>query len=309
MTGNLTNGKAGVGMNKAGWRRRLADNAPAPLRKAVRMAEHYGRRWVEWNQVATHFYPADVRSAATILRSLVAAPITGLRRLDGFEPPLLLADTTLHMRGIGRFAVRAGTDDIVNILPAREPQGLALLRGTLQPGDTFVDAGANIGLYSIVASTLVGSAGQVIAVEMMPGTAAQLRTNVALNDAANVRVVQIALSDRDGATMTASSNTRKLGQASITPARHGPMRDLSVAVYTQRLDTLLRGVKRVRLMKMDLEGAEALALAGAYGVLDRIDAILFENNTCDPRIARLLEQRGFAIRELDHPDYLAERVD
>ena len=309
MTGNLTNGKAGVGMNKAGWRRRLADNAPAPLRKAVRMAEHYGRRWVEWNQVATQFYPADVRSAATILRSLVAAPITSLRRLDGFEPPLLLADTTLHMRGIGRFAVRAGTDDIVNILPAREPQGLALLRGTLQPGDTFVDAGANIGLYSIVASTLVGSAGQVIAVEMMPGTAAQLRTNVALNDATNVRVVRIALSDRDGATVTASSNTRKLGQASITPARHGSTRDLSVAVYTQRLDTLLRGVKRVRLMKMDLEGAEALALAGAYGVLDRIDAILFENNTCDPRIARLLEQRGFAIRELDHPDYLAERVD
>ncbi len=61
-------------------------------------------------------------------------------------------------------------------------------------------------------------------------------------------------------------------------------------------------------MKMDLEGAEALALAGAYGALDRIDAIVFENNARDPRIARLLGARGFTIRELDHPDYIAERV-
>lgn len=294
-------------MAATNWRRRLAGSTPASLRKAVRMAEHYGRRWTEWNQVALQSYPADARSAATVLGSLVAAPITGLRRLDGFEPPLLLADTMLNVRGVGRFAVRAGTDDIIHVLPAREPHELALLRGTLQPGDTFVDAGANIGFYSIVASRLVGPSGRVIAVEMMPETAARLRLNVSLNDAANVQVVEAALSDRDGGTVTATSNARKLGQASIAPAGTGPVRDLSVSVRTQRLDTLLRDVKRVRLMKMDLEGAEALALAGAYGVLDRVDAILFENNARDPRIARLLAARGFTIRELDHPDYIAER--
>lgn len=296
-------------MAATNWRRRLAGSTPASLRKAVRMAEHYGRRWTEWNQVALQSYPADARSAATVLGSLVAAPITGLRRLDGFEPPLLLADTMLNVRGVGRFAVRAGTDDIIHVLPAREPHELALLRGTLQPGDTFVDAGANIGFYSIVASRLVGPSGRVIAVEMMPETAARLRLNVSLNDAANVQVVEAALSDRDGGTVTATSNARKLGQASIAPAGTGPVRDLSVSVRTQRLDTLLRDVKRVRLMKMDLEGAEALALAGAYGVLDRVDAILFENNARDPRIARLLAARGFTIRELDHPDYIAERSD
>lgn len=294
-------------MAAANWRRRLAGSTPAPLRKAVRMAEHYGRRWTEWNQVALQSYPADARSAVTVLGSLVAAPITGLRRLDGFEPPLLLADTVLHVRGVGRFAVRAGTDDIIHVLPAREPHELALLRELLQLGDTFVDAGANIGFYSIVASGLVGVRGQVIAIEMMPETARQLRANIALNDAANVRVAEIALSDRDGDTVTASTNTRKLGQASIAPASSGPIRNLSISVATQRLDTLLRGVGRVRLMKMDLEGAEALALAGAYGVLDRVDAIVFENNARDPRIARLLTARGFTIRELDHPDYIAER--
>ncbi|WP_375272196.1 FkbM family methyltransferase [Sphingomonas sp.] len=294
-------------MAVAAWRRRLAGSTPAPLRKAVRMAEHYGRRWTEWNQVAAQSYPADARSAVTVVGSLIAAPITGLRRLDGFEPPLLLADTVLQVRGVGRFAVRAGTDDIIHVLPAREPIGLALLRETLQLGDTFVDAGANIGFYSIVAGRLVGVEGQVVAVEMMPETAVQLRANVALNDASNVRVVECALSDRDGDTVTASSNARKLGQASIRPANSGPTRDLTVSVGTQRLDTLLRGVKRVRLIKMDLEGAEALALAGAYGVLDRVDAIVFENNTRDPRIAQLLGARGFTIRELDHPDYIAER--
>jgi len=287
--------------------RRLAEGVPPPLRKAVRMVEHYVRRWIEWNQVASQCRPADLRSAATMLGSLVAAPITGLRRLDGFEPPLLLADTVLNVRGVGRFAVRRGNDDIIHVLPARGPHELALLYDILRPGDTFVDAGANIGFFSVAASGPVGPTGQVIAVEMMPKTAAQLRVNLALNDAANVRVAEVALSDRDGATVTATSNARKLGQASIAPTVGGAVRDVSVSVTTQRLDTLLRDVKRVRLMKMDLEGAEALALAGAYGVLDRIDAIVFENNARDPRLARLLAARGFTIRVLDHPAYLAER--
>jgi len=296
-------------MAQVNWRRRLAGSTPPPVRKAVRMAEHYGRRWIEWNHVAAQTFPADARSAATFLGSLVVSPVTGLRRLDGFEPPLLLADTVLRVRGIGRFALRAGTDDIIHVLPAHEPAELALVQGTLAAGDTFVDAGANIGFYSIVASGLVGPSGRVIAVEMMPETARQLRTNVALNDATNVRVAEVALSDRDNDTVTASSSTRKLGQASIAPVRDSLVRDLSVLVRTQRLDTLLRDVKRVRLMKMDLEGAEALALAGAFGVLDRVDVILFENNARDPRVTRLLQQRGFTIRELGHPNYVAERID
>jgi hypothetical protein len=57
---------------------------------------------------------------------------------------------------------------------------LALLRRLLKPGDTFVDAGANVGVYSLAAAAAVGSTGRVIACEPAPSTMQLLRHSVAL---------------------------------------------------------------------------------------------------------------------------------
>nr|WP_245198141.1 FkbM family methyltransferase [Sphingomonas kaistensis] len=179
----------------------------------------------------------------------------------------------------------------------------AVLQERLRPGDRFVDAGANIGFYALRAAQLVGPRGEVVAIEMMPGTAASLRANVAASGAGNVTVVEKALADVDGQVLEASADPSKLGQASIA-AVEGGRRSLRLKVETARLDSLLPEGP-VALMKMDLEGAEFDALQGAAGLLGRVDALVYESNGDDPRIERLLKACGFTVRHLAAHDYLA----
>ena len=79
-----------------------------------------------------------------------------------------------------------------------EPVELYLLMQMLEPGQTVIDGGANIGLYSIMMSTAVGEVGSVHSFEPVPGTHAILVANVGHNRLTNVTVSNAALSDEAG---------------------------------------------------------------------------------------------------------------
>ncbi|MEZ5708018.1 MAG: FkbM family methyltransferase [Blastomonas sp.] len=289
-------------------RGRLAAHTPGFVRKAVRMAEHYGRRHVEWLNILREMQGASLRDRLVLGTSALAAPITSLRRMDGFEPPLPLADIDVMAKGVGRFSLRAGTDDIIHVLSAREPAVRRVVESCLGPGDVFVDAGANIGFFSVLAQKQVGPAGQVIAFEMMPETAARLRHHFAINALPSARVIENALSDSDGDILVATSSASKFGQASIS-AQFSDVAERTIRheVRTIRLDTALADTGEIALIKMDLEGAEYAALCGADAVLARTRAIIFENNAGDSRIPDLLRAKGFVVEHLDGSDYLARR--
>ncbi|MXO91354.1 FkbM family methyltransferase [Pontixanthobacter aquaemixtae] len=228
--------------------------------------------------------------------------------MDGFEPPHLLGDLSAKIRGVGQFALRAGTDDIIHVLSARERAVRNVLEQRLRPGDVFVDAGANIGFFSVIASNLVGESGQVIAFEMMPETAARLRHHFAINDLPSAKIFERALFDKDGETITATSSAQKFGQASVSPEFQAePGRTIRHDVPTVRLDTALADIGDIALMKMDLEGAELGALLGAKDVLARCAAVIFENNSKDERVVGLLRSAGFSIRHLGGREHLAYR--
>jgi FkbM family methyltransferase len=206
--------------------------------------------------------------------------------------------------GIGRFAVRAGTDDILHVLSAREPHVRRAIEERLPQGGTFVDAGANIGFYSVLAAQLVGVGGQVVAFEMMPDTAAILRHHVALNCPDRVEIVEHALSDRSGEMVTASVEPGKHGQASIV-ASATPDGRVAVEVATVTLDAALAHVGPIDVLKMDLEGAEHLALKGAAAVLARTACVVFESNHHDRAVFDLFEHHGFAVELLAAHDFIA----
>lgn len=89
----------------------------------------------------------------------------------------------------------------------------------LEPGDTFVDVGANIGEISLPASQRVGSQGIIIAIEAMPSTAQLLRDNIRLNDLPdNIIVQEIALSNRnDTVHLFTPPNNLGATRAILTP--------------------------------------------------------------------------------------------
>src|SRR5688572_13621160 len=72
-----------------------------------------------------------------------------------------------------------------------------LFRELIRPGMVVVDVGANIGYFSLLASTLVGPTGRVYAFEPDPVNCALLRKNVRLNRVTNIEVIESALSDNE----------------------------------------------------------------------------------------------------------------
>src|SRR5205823_8966527 len=60
-------------------------------------------------------------------------------------------------------------------------------------GDAFIDVGANVGYYSLLASKLVGTSGSVVAIEASPATFKILQSNLALNQVRNVRAMNVAV--------------------------------------------------------------------------------------------------------------------
>lgn len=144
--------------------------------------------------------------------------------------------------------------------------------GVLSPGDGFIDGGANVGLFTLPAAAHVGPRGSVFAIE--PGRiSTQLERNLALNDFENVRVVRAALDGRDGMLRSFQDlDGEAAGLSSFVADTHPTGH--SVTVRTRTLDALANEIDApIRVVKLDLEGAEVQALHGAERVLTEIRPI------------------------------------
>lgn len=128
------------------------------------------------------------------------------------------------------------------------------LSRALQPGDVFVDLGAFVGAYTLLASRLVGPEGKVVAFEPDAATRSVLERNVATNGASNVTIAPYAVGDRAGAVRFNAS-----GDSAGRIDTHG-----DVEVQQVALDDYCReqGI-RPTVMKVDIEGGEAAALRGS----------------------------------------------
>lgn len=137
-----------------------------------------------------------------------------------------------------------------------EPHLSSYVASSLRPGDTFWDLGAHAGYHSIAAARAVGPGGQVIAVEPDPDTCAIFREQLALNDLKNCQVIQAAVSDCEGAvTLMRKAADSRTSTVSAVEASGDPLEVPSIT-----LDSMAAVYPRPRLIKMDIEGAEVLAL-------------------------------------------------
>ncbi len=288
-------------------RKQIQTILPAPVdlaQKSLRTAVHRLGLWGGLFRDCRGISPAD---QAVLVRSFRAS-LAGLTDAPGqWREPQLVEQATLAVTDGFRFSIRARSDDLGHIRQRTHQRLIDPLLDHLPPGGVAIDAGANIGIFTANFSQAVGPSGRVIAIEMTPETASSLRRTIALNDLGNVDLVEMALSDEAGQVLTIGMpDASHFGQASIIRNLDGGGRSISVATTT--LDDVTKGLERVHVMKMDLEGAELLALQGARRTLQITDAILYEVAEDDAEIDRIFTDNGYRIRRIDGLNKLAERV-
>jgi FkbM family methyltransferase len=185
----------------------------------------------------------------------------------------------------------------------RDPD-IELLGRLLSPGDVFVDGGANVGLFTLVAAQRVGPSGKVLAFEPGRAVRLQLMENVVLNGFSHVEVVPFALAAAAG---EASFRAFELGGAGLNHL--GPTEGEGGSVETVKLaalDEVLLPSDRARLtvVKLDLEGAEHSALLGASAtlrqarpdILIEIEAPHLERMASSvSQVSALLRQHGYTF--------------
>ncbi len=188
-----------------------------------------------------------------------------LRRLIG-KPPLAM----VRLPGLPRFRMEThGRSDAfvstnIEDWGIWEPAGTAIMRQLCVTPVDFIDIGANIGWYTMVAGHVLAGRGHVHSFEPDPAHVAKLRANVALNRLGNVTVNGWALSDHAGSASLHLNNSNR-GDNSLFPAE---VRPHSVPVELRRLDDYagLEGTRPL-VMKIDVQGAEIDVLAGAERLL------------------------------------------
>lgn len=195
---------------------------------------------------------------------------------------------------IGRGLFATGKFDMAAIEPALAALGR---------GGTFIDVGANIGFYSLLASQRVGSTGRVHAFEIDPRPLHCLRKTVARFDLPNIDIIEAAVSSIDGYVWYQPQ--REHGHNRIDVSFKAGRKVRSIKLDTWVADV---GLQRVDALKIDVEGAEFLVLDGSRATIARFkpiilceigsDGSVFGKTSVD--IEQLLHSLDYSTEHLDH---------
>ena len=161
-----------------------------------------------------------------------------------------------------------------------EPELAQFLACWLKPGQCFIDIGANVGLFTLLASQLVSSQGRVIAIEAAPSIFAYLQHNVVQNRATNVVCHQRAISDIDDVSLEFyPAPDDHFGMGALAPQFDA--QPIQVKGFT--LDRLIaeEQLQQVALIKVDVEGFEAAVFRGASQLFNARHAPCVVFEFCD----------------------------
>lgn len=218
-----------------------------------------------------------------VLRSIVSHPLNqgaefrALMRFLRWQVGSRLTSGAMVFEWVNgaKFLARTGetglTGNIYNGF--QEYAEMAFVLHVTRPGDLFVDVGANVGSYTVLACAAAGADGACF--EPVPGTYERLRENIRLNDLEHrVRCANVGVGKERG--VVAFSSDMDAGNRVLAD---GEARAGRIDVQVDTLDALLEG-RQPSLMKIDVEGYETAVIAGADETLasPSLRAVIMEIN-------------------------------
>ncbi len=257
-------------------------------------------RTLLWLKVLKSFKPLTLKSALSLILS---APVDLIRLLSmGPSNPQLAASGLYRLKPSGLTVfVRGGTEDFYYLTPLREGPIDRFIRTSLRRGDVFVDVGANVGYYTLLAAQ---KGAYIVSVEPLPHNVAMLILNLRLNQLEHrVRVVnKCAWHERAIIPIVVPRGFYGLATIFAHPNTGTVLR-----VECDRLDNILEEQDRIRLVKIDIEGAEYEALEGMMKTLGKVEYLVIEVSRRPRDVINLLRKSGFNIRRFGTTKYILAR--
>ena len=138
-----------------------------------------------------------------------------------------------------------------------------------QQGDVILDVGAGFGNDAFVFNQKMQGDGRIIAIEAHPTTFARLEKTCKWNNLSTVECVNVAISDTNGHVDISDLENDVLNHLDIS----GSSEQASIKIPAKTIDQLCSdmSIDKINLLKMNIEGAEALAIKGMGGMIDRIE--------------------------------------
>ncbi|MGB0561493.1 MAG: FkbM family methyltransferase [Spirulinaceae cyanobacterium] len=220
------------------------------------------------------------------------APELRLARLQGYQ---LWVNLTEY-QGIFLYFFGRDLEPFTSVIAAR----------LVQPGQTCIDLGANIGSYTFLLARQVGQTGQVYAFEPQPNLYTILQRSVAANgwsDRIQLESLAVAAQSQQRLRLYTSGDTCNSGITSMVRYGEFLKSDRFIDVETIALDDYChqQSIQDIHLLKIDIEGAELLALQGAANLFaqQRVQHLLIEQAAASPAQKLLLDwgYQGWFIDE------------
>ncbi|MFL5950849.1 MAG: FkbM family methyltransferase [Gaiellaceae bacterium] len=265
--------------------------------------------------------PGLATAIVRLPRALPRRPRAALYR--SFSWPLakrLGTVAEVNVAGGGKLRVR--TDDSIGralaVSGVWEPNVTAAFARLLRAGDVCIDAGAHIGYYTVLASSLVGPRGHVYAFEPSPANYGTLMENLELNRATNVTARNVALALEEGSRVLNEGPGTNTGRATLrVPQAERDVGRPQVTVPVRALPTEVPEEEwaRIRVVKIDVEGFElevlrslepvfelgsplAVFLELTPGWVDREDLASFERMWREHGLTPYVLRSGYTVNDL-----------
>lgn len=241
-----------------------------------------------------------------VLRSILAF-------IDSWIDYPALPFITTARWGIGKFEIHDLREYIqrnIYYLGYYEIRETRLFRKLLRPGDVFVDIGANMGWFTVLAGRQIGDNGHVFSFEPAKEIWRQLCRSVEINALNNVTLERIALSDKNGTARLTGILAENAGRGSIMGTESGIDLTNGEEVLVQSFDEYWGDIqhKKVRLVKIDVEGAEWKVLNGMkiflgqkicdYLMIEISDERLRKSGMRAENALNLLRECGYKLFEI-----------
>ena len=253
------------------------------------------------------------------------SPVIGIRRawlrrrrarLAAVFSDVVSGELTVRIpRFRGSFTIDWRSDILRDVLTYGdyEAELASAISSHIDPNRDIVDVGANVGLYSVLFAGLASSGSRVLAVEPAPGAVRYLRVNIAQNAVDSVLVFEGVVAESSGwRTIHVIQGMEEYSSLHrVLHSGFGEFDQEEIEVQAETLDGLVaRFELNPGFVKLDIEGAEYVALQGAHHVLEvhrpvllieSSDTLLKPFGVNIASLYALLTGHGYELRSAVHP--------